>query len=57
MTRQTEFANSLGGSPAGSSMSRLCNLTLAAISGYRRRNRSALGQTQPDAAKPATTSG
>jgi hypothetical protein len=31
MTRQTEFANSLVGSPAGVVISRLCTLTLAAI--------------------------
>ena len=31
MTRQTGFANSLVGSPAGVNISRLCTLTLAAI--------------------------
>ena len=39
MTRQTEIANSLVGSPAGFSISRLCTLTLTAISGHRRRQR------------------
>ena len=52
MTRQTEFANSLGGSPAGFILSRLCNLILAAIL-VTGGAIVALGQTQPDTAKPA----
>ena len=31
MTNQTKFLKSLGGSPAGASITRLCTLTLAAI--------------------------
>ena len=31
MTKQTEFANSLVGSPAGVRISRLCTLTIAAV--------------------------
>jgi hypothetical protein len=52
MTKQTEFANSLGGSPAGFSFSRLCSLTLAAIL-FAGGAVAGFAQAQPDAAKPA----
>ena len=57
MTKQTEFANSLVGSPAGARISRWCTLTAAAIlaisgtfSGYGQQPQA----TPAEAAKPAT---
>jgi hypothetical protein len=52
MTNQTESRNSLGGSPAGVSFSRLSTLTLAAIL-FTGGAAAGFGQAQPDAAKPA----
>jgi hypothetical protein len=52
MTVQTNSNTSLGGSPAGFSISRLCTLTLAAIM-FTGGAVTGLGQAQPDAAKPA----
>ena len=52
MTKQTSFRKCLGGSPAGLRVSRLCTPILAAIL-LTGGAVSCLGQTQPDAAKPA----
>ena len=52
MTKQTEFANSLVGSQAGFSISRLCTLTLAAIL-FTSGAVAGFAQAQPEAAKPA----
>jgi hypothetical protein len=52
MTKQTEFANSLVGSPAGVSISRLCTLTLAAILATGGAI-AGFGQTEPASTAPA----
>lgn len=54
MTNQTKTLQSLGGSPAGPSISRLCTLTLAAILATGGAI-AAFGQAQPEAVKPAST--
>ena len=52
MTKQTISLNSLGGSPAGMSISRLCTLTLAAILATSGAV-AGMAQAQPEAAKAA----
>ncbi len=54
MTKQTIVSKSLGGSPAGLSISRFCTLTLAAILATGGAV-AGIGQDQPEAAKTAKT--